>query len=572
MPPEGDERQAKASRARAIIEQKGGIAALVEQVDSEPARTALELLVWNEVQDRAPSPGDESGCDVDTAFVRRVCSKLKSELRHLSDLDLSVQQEEESLLRAVRSSCRRTRLERDGRYLARVPTPIDPGHLDKMPGYSPASGPGDSSSLSQWWHDVRATVLSQREQLAPLLALYEQDPDAIAALCDGSGEFDVGRIAHAFGWSRRETRRLLSYFRREICKVKPMVPRMFRDVCRRLSKLAATSFEGLADAELRRELFDLSRSLAKSFAPENVDARAVKKLDLSDFNTTLDLLLDEWPVLDLPEQRSTLERLMQSIVQVCEALEAGDINRAFVRSGPLILNAARVQHHMSPSRLQVLLAYTYLLRVAGWYDVCNEARQAIVARCNAIARQKGGDVLDLPPEFDSGETLRRVRTYARLNILVCLFNYKLTTAPQERFAVKDYDALVGLVDRFGELLADDPDADFVWNELLVLRAHIARAAYNLHRTAQGAAKARWKAERDRRRHELRQMIDEHFFTSEVPKLNARQLVEATLNAAEDCAVERTLDILEEVLHDRPQLVREIRAERLATLQPPALGA
>jgi len=340
----------------------------------------------------------------------------------------------------------------------------------------------------------------------------------------------------------------------------------------RLSKLAATSFEGLADAELRRELFDLSRSLAKSFAPENVDARAVKKLDLSDFNTTLDLLLDEWPVLDLPEQRSTLERLMQSIVQVCEALEAGDINRAFVRSGPLILNAARVQHHMSPSRLQVLLAYTYLLRVAGWYDACNEARQAIVARCNAIARQKGEDVLDLPPEFDSGETLRRVRTYARLNILVCLFNYKLTTAPQERFAVKDYDALVGLVDRFGELLADDPDADFVWNELLVLRAHIARAAYNLHRTAKGDAKARWKAERDRRRHELRQMIDEHFFTSDMPKLNARQLVEATLNAAEDCAVERTLDILEEALHDRPQLVREIRAERLATLQPPGLGA
>ncbi|HUU97512.1 MAG TPA: hypothetical protein VM487_17390 [Phycisphaerae bacterium] len=572
MPPEGDERQAKASRARAIIQQKGGIEALVTQVDSESTGTALELLVWNEVQDRAPSPSDESGCDVDTAFVRRVCSKLRFELRHLSDLDLSIPQKEESLLRAVHSSCRRTRSERDGRYLARVPAAIDPGHLDKMPGHGQASGPGDSSSLSQWWHDVRATVLSQREQLAPLLALYERDPDAISALCDGAGQFDVGRISRKFGWSRRETRRLLSYLRREINKVKPMVPRMFRDVCRRLSKLAATSFEGLADAELRRELFDLSRSLAQSFGPENVDVRAVKKLDLSDLNVTLDLLLDEWTVFDLPEQRSTFEHLMQNIVRVCEALEAGDVNRAFVHSAPLILNAARIQHHMSPSRLQVLQAYTYLLRLAGWYDACNEANRAVIERCNAIARQKGAEALDRPPEFDSGETLGRIRTYASSNILVCMFNYQLTTAPQERFAVKDYDALVGLVDRFGELLADDPDADFLWNELLVLCAHIARAAYNLHRTAKGAAKARWKAERDRRRHELREMIDERFFTSEVPKLNARQLVEATLNAAEDCAVERTLDILEEVLHDRPQLVREIRAERLATLQPPGLGA
>jgi hypothetical protein len=211
------------------------------------------------------------------------------------------------------------------------------------------------------------------------------------------------------------------------------------------------------------------------------------------------------------------------------------------------------------------------LRLAGWYDACNEANQAIIDRCNAIAQQKEEAALDLPPEFESGETLRRIRTYAGSNILVCTFNYLLTTAPQERFAVKDYDALVKLADRFRELLTDDPDADFVWNEMLVLRAHVARAAYNFHRTAKGEAKARWKAERDQQRRALREMIDEHFLTFEMPKLNARQLVEATLGAAEDCAVERTFGILEEVLHDRPELVREIRAERLVTLQPPALS-
>jgi len=556
----------KRERAQLILRESGGIEHLCGQVAEDQTRAILELLILNEAPERAPHSESHTEPDVDTAFVRRVCSKLVCDLRYLPDVDLPAARKEEYFLRSVSKRCRQTEREREGRYDTRVPRTV--GLLDEVQDQPQAAEEPAGRETPVWWDTLRTAVLKRQARLGPLLAAYDTRPDQAEDLLNQQGRFDVAKVARAFGWTGRETRRLLAQLKKEIRKVKPMVPRSFRDLCDRLTKLAATSFEGLADVEFRQELFDLSRSLSTSFAPENVDARAVKKLTRSDFDVAVDLLIDEWQYSDLPQQRTVLDRLRESFFKVRETLEAGEVEQAFAMSPRLVLDAACVQHHMSPARLQVLLAYSYFLRVAGVYDAYIRASEAILARCKVIVREKGEQVLDLEPEFESGETLRRVRTYAASNILICLFNYKYTTAPSERFQVKDYDGLASLVGRFDELLAEDPEAEFLYEELLVLRAHIARAAYNFHRTAKGqAAKERWRTERDRRRQELYRLVDTRFATSDDARTDACRLIEGTLNAAEGCAGDRTLDVVEEVMHDRPGIVGELRAERLALVTP-----
>ena len=556
----------KRERARLILRESGGIEHLCEQVTQDRTRAALELLVLNEAPERAPHSDATAEPDVDTAFVRRVCSKLACDLRYLPDVDWSADRKEDYFLRALSKRCHQTAREREGRYDTRVPRAA--GLLDDVPDQPQPVEESAGREVPVWWDTLRTAVLKRQARLEPLLAAYDARPDQAEELLDSQGRFDVAKVARTFGWTGRETRRLLAQLKKEIRKVKPMVPRSFRDLCDRLSKLAATSFEGLADVEFRQELFDLSRSLSTSFAPENVDARAVRKLTRADFEVAVDLLIDEWQFSDRPQQRTVLDRLRESFYQVRESLEAGEVEKAFALSPRLVLDAACVQHHMSPARLQVLLAYSYFLRVAGVYDAYIRANEAILKRCKEIVQQKGEQTLDLDPEFESGESLRRVRTYAASNILICLFNYKYTTAPSERFQVKDYDGLVSLVGRFEELLVRDPEAEFLYEELLVLRAHIARAAYNFHRTAKGQeAKEKWRQERDRRRQELYHLLVTRFASSDNPSVNAQRVIKATLSAAEGFAADRTLDTVEEVLHDRPGIVGELRAERVALVSP-----
>ena len=556
----------KHERALLIIRSRGGIEHLSCHPGDEDTRSALELLVLNEKPDRAPYAEDEGGSDVDSAFLRRVCSKLICDLRYLPDVDWDEPKKEEYFLRTIHKRCRQTERERDGRYDHHAPHAA--GLMGEVADERPPAPRSARRAQPTWWHLLRDAVLSRQSRLAPLLALYEEHPDRCEALLDKQGRFNLAEVAEAFGWTRRECRTLLTQLRREIGKVRPMVPRSFRDLCNRLNKLAATSFEGLADVEFRRELFDLSRSLATSFEPDNVDARAVRKLSKEDFDVAVDLLIDEWQFSDQPQQRTTLDRLRESIMHVRDALQSGSVEQAFAASPRLVLDAACVQHHLSPSRLQVLLAYSYFLRVGGLYDAYIRANEAILRRCEAVLSKKGADVLDQEPEFESGETLRRVRSYAATNILVCRFNYQYTTAPSERFQVKDYDGLASLLDEYQRVQQDDPKADFILEEQLVLRAHLARAAYNLHRSARNAQqRERWLAERDRRRSELREFVHCHYLGSDDARACARRLIEGTLNAAEGCAADRTLDVIEELLHDQPAVLGELRAERLALVLP-----
>ncbi|MBU0638541.1 MAG: hypothetical protein KKB50_06725 [Planctomycetes bacterium] len=571
---ESDGAKERRDRALAIIRQHGGgVEQLINDPGSTRTRQVVELLVWNEVPSRAPLPAGDGGRDADTAFVRRVCSKLMVDLRYLGDLaDLPAAQKERILLRAVSKWCYRTageKAQRNAQGTSRSPREAYLPRPDEVLDRHHPAPLSDEEAQARWAELLEQAAPSRLARLATRLALYVEDAADLEDLLNCEQRFDVGRLSRTLGCTRAQVRELLAVWRREICKVKAMVPRAFRDVYQRLNRLAAASFQGLADWDLRCELFDISRSLAFAFGPEDADARAVKPLEALEFNTTVDLLLDERSFSERPEQRTVLEQLMQSIVHVREALQAGDTNRAFAHSARLVLEAARVQHHAGPARLQILQAYTYFLRLAGWFEQVVQGERAIAERCNALVREKGPEILDRAAEFESGETLRRVRTYAGLNQLTCRFNHILTSAPQQRFVVRDYDGLVALVPHYERLLRDDPEADFVYSELLVLRAHIARAAYNLHRSARGApAKQRWQAERDRQRAALLEFVEKHFFTSDFPAENARRLVDATAEAAEGYAAERALDILEETFAGWPAIVTELRATRLAALQYP----
>lgn len=564
-------------RALAILGQPGGIEALIRDPDGRSTKETLVLLILNEDPERAPPPAElqEKPADPDTAFVERVRGKLQWQLRHLADLPGTATRRQRQFLNAVSRLCQKTNAERDGRYCCRAPFQAGLWKLDcfearRQDGLQKlAERWGHQPPLPPWWDMVLRRMPSRQARLMVLLAPWVSDPDQIDSILKSDGTLDVDRVAGILQCTRREVAEMVATWRKEIPKVQPIVPHPFASIYRRLKELASTSLGGLADLQLREKLFDLSRDLAFSFDPESTIAPGAKRIDNLEFEAAIDLLLSEWEFSEQTGQRAILERLMTTARRVCDALEGADIDRAFSHSALFVLDAGRMQHHVSPSRPHVLLAYAYFLWMGGWGQAYLRANEAIADRCNAIVRAKGVEVLDLPPEFERGATLRRVRTYAGVNQVSWLFYHTFTTARQQRFVVKDYEGLASLVGRLGQLIRDDPRADTVFDEQLVVRAHLVRAAYNERRRAKdNADQERWKRTEAQWRTELRELLDNHFLSSDRSRRDAQALVERVGEAAEGFAVERTLDIVTEAMGDLPEIVDRIRAERQSLCSPP----
>lgn len=553
-----------------IIRSCGGVDELARNLDGDATRRALQLLIMNEAEECGPLPDDVRGTDNDryTAFMARVCSKLRCDLRQLGELTVSEETKAAYLLRSVRKNCRSVRVEYSRRHTIEPATTTDSGFVENAAAPSEPLA-AEAEPLPAWWEAVRRRLPSPLARLGVMLASFVGDHDNLDAIFRSNGRVDVGRLAALLRCSRSDVEKVLAALRKEVVKVRQSVPRPFLAIHRELSQLATTSFAGLADCELRQKLFEISRGLAYSFGPDDAIARGARRLDRAVFSQAIDMLLDEREFSPEPEPRTVLERLMQSIVRVREAFEKADIDAAFTYSAMLVLDAARVQHHVGAPRLQVLMAYTYFLWLGGWYDAFIRANQAIADRCDALIRQKGEEFLDAAPEFEGAETLRRVRTFAILNQISCEFHHTVTSARRERFVVRDYDALAHLARRLETLLEQDPEAGTVIDELLVVRAHLARAAYNFHRTASEAEKNRWKEERERQRESLHQHVRQHFFDHLLGAPDVPRLL-AAANTAEGSAVDRTLDILQDLLQHYPAAARDLRAERLAALRSPTI--
>ena len=149
---------------------------------------------------------------------------------------------------------------------------------------------------------------------------------------------------------------------------------------------------------------------------------------------------------------------------------------------------------------------------------------------------------------------------------------RLDTAADQRFHVNDYEGLASLPGRIEGLLSEDPEAEFVGRESLVVQAHVVRAASNSFKRANGIEeKKRWKAERERSANELRAVIDRHFSDPEAGRPDAQRLLHGAFPTGEGAAADRTLDVVEEVLwaHQEKDVVRALRAERLALQRPTA---
>lgn len=482
----------------------------------------------------------------------------------------------DSMAGLVRYVCKQTLGERSGQYL--VPSlPIDRGTaVEEVAGRVARKEPDETREAHTLYGDFKSTILSEHAGVYPILAAFEQDRDNVEHTRGKNGKFDAGKIARTLGCPWSEARELAPYlnaaverFRKKLAKMNQLLPRPFRKLHDRLKKLASESLRTLPPVELRRELFDLSRSLVACFDREILVGHGVRRLHASQFDDTVDLLLDEHKCRVPGDERPILERLMQASVHIREALEEGDINRAFAHIPMFVLDSARMQLPKGPARPQILLAYTYTLRLTAQYDEYICASQAIAGACDAVAESKGGQALDGRPEFEHGDTLRRVKTKAMLNELVVLFYFRFTTAADKRFMVKNYEGLASLPGRMEELLRADARAEAVTGELLVVQTHLARAAYNAHRMAKGKAeKERRKVERDRRRSELRAVMRTHFFDAESGCPDSRRLVEAVSDVGEGAAVDRTLDIIEDLFGRQKDVVAAIRAERKAAMSAP----
>ena len=225
---------------------------------------------------------------------------------------------------------------------------------------------GQSLSLEARTSTLMALTAPEENDVRSLM----HDPDKLATLCRPSGEFDLKKLAGYLGLSPRSTRKYLQRLKKEIARVKAMVPRSFQTVYDRLTALATGKPDALTGLELRQLLFDLVRSLAVGFDPTNFDAQGVQKLKPAQFNSVVDSLLGERDFCEASEDRSIMERIMQQAVRIREALELSDVNAAYVQTAPLVLDAARLQDPAAPERLQILINYVYLLELAGWYDAC----------------------------------------------------------------------------------------------------------------------------------------------------------------------------------------------------------
>ncbi|MGD2111331.1 MAG: hypothetical protein PVI86_18285 [Phycisphaerae bacterium] len=510
--------------------------------------------------------------NVKESYVPRVRGKVSYILRK------SGMPTDESIAGLVWKVGRKTLGERSGHYL--VPSvPIDRAKaVEELAAQRPRQACEGDDEAGEFYGDFKSEVLSKNAAAYPILALFEEDVDNVERLRGKNGRFDAARIARRLGYTSHDARELASYlnsaverYRKKLAKMNQLLSRPLRTLHDRLKKLATESAPALPPTELRAELFDLSRSLVACFDREVVVARGIRGLRRSDFDDTENLLLDEHKSRDAGHDRTVLGRLMQAAVHIREALEDGDVNRMFAHVPLFVLDAARMQLADGPARPQILLAYTYTLRLTAQYDEYVLANRAIAGICDGIVARTGGDVLDSAPEFERGDSLRRVKTKALLNELVGLFYFKFTTAAEKRFLVKDHDGLVSLPRRMQALMEFDPQAEAVAEELVVIQAHLARAAYNGYRIAKDeTARERWKEERTRHRKDLRAVIRTHFFDTDRGCVDARRLVEGVLDVGERAAIDRALDIIEDLFREQraKDVVAALRAERQAAVPAP----
>ncbi|MBN2448181.1 MAG: hypothetical protein JXO22_15740 [Phycisphaerae bacterium] len=528
------------------------------------ARAELRYVVMAAVGSQFPYPPDcskHNTPDFEERFVSHVCTKLRPTLRNLLELEMGPDELQLGFRRAVLKQCERSRRVFVKRFADDSPPRIgDPGEIQ-------LSAPESSSLAGEAeWECFRQVLTGEwtPPHTAEVLACLENwidRPQADQAPVTPEGTLDARAVAESTGLTAGQVTRIIRTVRREADKLRT-APRQFRNVYQRLLKFASHQWGSLADTELREELFALSRDLAFSFGPRDAIARGAKVLDQAEFHGVINALLDERSFTDAIEQRTVLERQMQCVLSICEALQAGDLTSAFKQAGPFILDSAHMQHHTSPERLQVLLAYGYLLYVSGSYDACLDVSRGIADRCEAIVASKGAASWDDEPELDGSVTLRRVRTYAMVNHLSCLFHCVLTTARTKVFRVMDYEGLVSVADQLETLIKDDPEATTVNDELLVVQAHVVRAAYNRYHSRVKEDHEHWADEWVCQRSRLWDLIETTYMdkTRDIP--DVRRLLTAA-ETGEGCAVERTLDVLEQELSRYPAALQELRKERLA---------
>ena len=572
----GEHRARRRQAILQLVRQHGGVRHFLQELDganSAESQETLRYIIQAQLGDRLPLPpvySEFMSQDAEDRFLNHACSKLRPTVRKLLEVDLPEPELEDRFLLSVVRQCERARRGFLKRYAATRCHALK----DESPGrwFAASLDATKSEDAASGWFDAvlrGGWVPPHTARLFVLLRLWLDAPVASQCPLTDSGELDFARMAVTLGIAERELRRIVRFLRREAPKVHTAVPRPFRKVHQRLTEFASAPWGTLADAKLREALFDLARDLAFSFGPQDAIARGAKMLVKREFTGAIDLLLEERSFTAAADQRGVLERQMQRIIQICESLEGGNLGAAFSQSASFVLDAARIQHHTSPERLQVLLAYAHLLWLGRWYDACIDANRGVADRCDAIVRLKGEPELDYPPEFENGVSLRRVKTYAAVNALSCRFHHVLTGSPGQRFWVKDYEDLVGLVAELKELIALDPEATTVHEELLVVQSHVVRAAHNRHHGHQLAADERkhWEVEHQRQRAELQRIIDTYFLDAALGVPDVSRLL-AAAQTGEGCAVERTLDVVEENLQACPTLAQEMRRVRLAAIRPP----
>ncbi|UCF32635.1 MAG: hypothetical protein JSV78_09910 [Phycisphaerales bacterium] len=542
----------------------GGIQSLALQAKARTKEfeTVVEAIAQIWLEDHSKHGGDVSETATLKKFFELARAKLGWEVRHLAKCDLPSERMEAIFIRNTGQACARALGEsrRTQKRAALFTAQAARQHAEEIGGHNRPVGEEPPILLT-----LEKTALSTNAKLAVLLALYWLDSSPLKDAYIIRDRLNLKKLAKYTGLQAKELRESQRIPERSIAKVKRRVPPAFWNIDKQLSKLAASRPQGVAGLDLRQQGFDLARSLAAGFAPENLDTPGVAPPHLPEFDETVDLLLDEYKLAEVPRDREIVERLMQSVVRLREALGDGDLERTFALAGPFVLDAARLQQPLAPERLQICLAYTYLLKIAGWVDACLQGLKVIERRCNEIVKEEGIESLDYPAELDHGLPLRRVRTFVRANSVLVSFYYKLTTAGGLRFRVRDYQALSRLTEQLQKSLADDPRADTIGEDLLVIRAHTYRAAYNRARRCPSRSKHSAENEKRLQQRKLLSLISRSFWDSNRDRPDARRLVEAAHNAGEGYAADRTLDILEQLLrHWGDEAAEDLIAERVAT--------
>lgn len=318
----------------------------------------------------------------------------------------------------------------------------------------------------------------------------------------------------------------------------------------------------LDDAEVRVATFQLSRALVRTLGKRitriEFANRCIEPLDVDRIRDVTDGLLHA--DASVAGQVHTRQRLIDTARNLQAAFDNDDA-RTYELTEHFIRCAARLHPARSPERLQLLVTYAVWLWIGQQYDEALEVNGKVVRRVNELAAAKGGGILDQLPAFGCVETLRRVRTYADMNIANCMFFQKFTTATERVFMVSDYEAMVReVLTRSHDALSRDPgSSSFLDKELLIFHAHAYRAAGEkcanvTRRWLQGTALADdpswWNIEQARQRYQVERLIrnPDKFYVPGNPEMTMRRIADAA-RLAEDEAVLRTIQIVKSL--DRP---------------------